>query len=772
MKQQPLSAIFAQERTLAYSSFARPHRLLLTNAASQTYLRRLDAAQRSLQARISTTIPRAEVRWRYGVVLNGLAVVVPREQLARLSHVAGVERVWPSRTYRPLLDVTPQLIGATTLWGPTLASAGQGMKIGIIDDGIDQTHPMFAPRGLAYPPGFPKGQTAFTTPKVIVARAFPPPSPRYANSTRPFDPELSDHAIHVAGIAAGDDNTVTRNGFHLSGIAPRAYLGNYKALAVPSQFGLNGNSPELAAAVEAAVRDGMDVINLSLGEPEIEPTRDLVVRALNAAADAGVISAVAAGNDFSEFGLGSVGSPGAAAKAITAGASSGGHGSIETDAPAGYSSAGPTPYTLKLKPDVTAPGSDVASAFPNGAYGELSGTSMAAPHVAGAAALLRQRHPTWTPAQVKSALVLTGAPVRSGSNEVSPLREGGGRIDLVKADRPLVLTTPTSLSFGLLRRGASATRAITLSDAGGGAGSWNVQVSVPSISVPAQVAVPGNLPVRVAVRGSAREGDVSGFIVLSRGTDRRRIPFWFRVVLPQLRRVPHVTLPRQGTYRGSTARGVSRVTSYRYPEAVSSGFPIRLPGKEIAYRVSVRRPANFGVAVTARDARVRVEPRIVRAGDENRLAGYTSLPLDLNPYRSSYGRHRLIAGVVLPAPGLYDIVFDTPRNGRPGGFQFRYWVSDTTPPSVRVIGVRGRFLEVAVSDRGSGVDPLSLRATIDGKSTPVSFSGGRARISLAVVGRGRHALMFSAADYQETKNMENVPGITPNTRTLRTSFVS
>jgi subtilisin family serine protease len=770
LKQPPLSRVFAQEPTLAFSSFARPHRLLLTSPASQTYLRRLDAAQRSLQARIRSAIPPAGVRWRYGVVLNGMAVVVPREQLGRLARVPGVDRVWPTRSYRPLLDVTPQLIGAPSLWGPTLASAGQGMKIGIIDDGIDQTHPMFAPRGLAYPPGFPKGQTAFTTPKVIVARAFPPPAPRYANSTRPFDPELSDHAIHVAGIAAGDDNTITRQGFRLSGIAPRAYLGNYKALSVPSQFGLNGNSPELAAAVEASVRDGMDVINLSLGEPEIEPSRDLVVRALNAAADAGVISAVAAGNEFSEFGLGSIGSPGAATKAITAGASTGGHGSIETDAPAEYSSAGPTPYTLKLKPDVTAPGSDVASAFPNGTYGELSGTSMAAPHVAGAAALLRQRHPTWTPAQVKSALVLTGAPVRVGSNEVNPLREGGGRIDLVKADRPLVFASPTSLSFGLLRRNGSATQTISLSDAGGGAGTWNVQIGAASVSVPAQVAVPGNLAVRVAVRSSAREGDVSGFIVLTRGSDRRRIPFWFRVVHPQLPRVPHVTLPGPGTYRGNTARGVLRVTSYRYPEVVASDFPVRLPGREIAYRVRVRRPANFGVAVVARDGGVRVEPRIVRAGDENRLAGFTALPLDLNPYRSNYGRHRLIAGVVLPAPGLYDIVFDTPRNARPGGFRFRYWVGDTTSPSVRVVGVRGGFLELAVSDRGSGVDPLSLRATIDGANRPISFANGRTRISVASLRSGQHTLTFSAADYQETKNMEDVPGVTPNTRLLRTSF--
>jgi subtilisin family serine protease len=771
MKQPPLSAVFAQERTLAYSSFARPNRLLLTSPASLTYLRRLDTGQRSLEARIGTTIPSADVRWRYGVVLNGFAVVVPREQLSRLSRIAGVDRVWPNRTYHPLLDVTPQLIGATTLWGPTLASAGQGMKIGIIDDGIDQTHPMFAPRGLAYPPGFPKGQTAFTTPKVIVARAFPPATPRYANSTRPFDPELSDHAIHVAGIAAGDDNTVTRNGFRLSGIAPRAYLGNYKALSVPSQFGLNGNAPELAAAIEAAVRDGMDVLNFSIGEVEIEPSRDLVVRAFNAAADAGVVSAVAAGNDFSEFGFGSVGSPANAAKVIAAGASTGGHGSIETDAPADYSSAGPTPYSLQFKPDVTAPGSDVASAFPHGAFGELSGTSMAAPHVAGAAALLRERHPTWTPAQVKSALVLTGAPVRVGSNEVSPLREGGGRIDLVKADRPLLFAAPTSLSFGLRRPGTSASRSLVLSDAGGGAGAWSVQVNASGVSAPAEVTVPGTLRVRVVLSRSARERDVSGFITLSREADRRRIPFWFRVVRPQLGRVPHVTIRRPGTYRGSTARGVSRVTSYRYPEVLASGFPIRLPGREIAYRVRVRRPANFGVSVVARDAGVRVEPRIVRAGDENRLAGYTALPLDLNPYRSSYGRHRLIAGVVRPAPGLYDIVFDTPRNGRPGGFQFRYWVGDTTPPTVRVIGVRGGFLEVAVSDRGSGVDPPSLRATIDGENAPVSYAPGRARISMARVPSGRHTLILSAADYQETKNMEDVPGITPNTRTLRTSFL-
>lgn len=774
LKQPPLAEIFAGRRSLAFSSFLRPHRLVTTSPASADYLRRLETAQVAVQRRIQTAIPQAEIRWRYGVVVNGFAVVVPSDRLEQLGRIPGVERVWPNRAYHALLDRTPQLIGAPTLWGPTLATAGEGMKIGILDDGIDQTHPFFAPRGLAYPPGFPKGQTAYATPKVIVARAFPPPSPHYANAALPFDPLLSEHGLHVAGIAAGDDGTITRTGLHISGIAPRAYLGNYKVLTTPSQFGPNGNSAEIAAAVEAAVRDGMDVINLSLGEVEIEPSRDLVVRALNAAADAGVVSAVAAGNDFAEFGFGSISSPANAAKTIAAGASTGGHGSIEVDAPADYSSAGPTPYSLLFKPDVTAPGSDVLSAFPSGAFGELSGTSMAAPHVAGAVALLRQRHPDWSPANVKSALVLTGDPVHVDAKEVGPLREGGGRIDLVRADQPLVFAQPSSLSFGLLKPGHRRARQIVLSDAGGGAGVWTVQVSSPSrsmISAPAQVNVPGRLPITATVPHSARQGDVSGFVVLARGSDQRRIPFWFLVERPQLPREQRTQLLRPGDYSADTARGVSRVTTYRYPEVVSAGFPVLLPGREVVFRLRLtRRPANFGVVVTGRAPGVSVEPRIVRDGDENRLAGYTALPLDLNPYRASYGRHRLIAGVLLPAPGVYDVVFDTPRRGRPGAFRFRYWLGDTTAPSVGVVGIRGRFFELGVGDGGAGVDPQSFQASIDGHSTPVTYVGGRARISIAGLARGHHALTFSASDYQETKNTEDVPRIRPNTRTLRTSF--
>jgi subtilisin family serine protease len=773
LKPPPLARAFAvQQRTLAYSSFARPRRLLVTAPASRLYLDRLAAAQRVVAARIHAAIPPARTHWHYGVVLDGFSAVVPENQLARVAQIRGVDRVWPSFRYHELLDRTPALIGAPQVWGPTLATAGEGMKIGIIDDGIDQTHPFFSPAGYSYPPGFPKGQTAYTTPKVIVARAFAPPGISYAPARLPFDQGASEHGTHVAGIAAGDDGTVTRTGIHLSGIAPRAYLGNYKAMGVPSQFGLNGNSPEIAAAVEAAVRDGMDVVNLSLGETDIEPTRDILARALNAAADAGVVPAVAAGNS-GDLGRGSIDSPGSAAKAIAAASSTGGHGSVETDTASDFSSLGPAPYSFNFKPDVTAPGDEVASSVPGGGYATLSGTSMASPHVAGAAAVLQQRHPSWTPEQIKSALMTTGAPVFV-TREVSPLKEGGGRIDLPRADHPLLFTEPTALSFGLRRPGTTVSRTLALSDAGGGAGSWNVSVigSAGAVTVPAQTTVPGSLPVRVAT-GILPEQDVSGFVVLTRGTDARRVPFWFRVERPQLQRERHISLARPGTYSGDTTRGVARVSTYRYPELSpgNSAFPVNLPGRELVYRVHIRtRVANFGVAVVARGRGVAVEPRIVRSGDENRLAGLTALPYDANPYRASEGRHRLIAGVLQPAPGTFDVVFDTPGRGHPGRFSFRFWEGDTTPPAVRVLGVRAGALELRVTDSGSGVDPSSLVAHVGGVERAVSYASGLARVSLRGLARGTHTLTFSAADYQEAKNNENVRGILPNTRKLRRAF--
>jgi subtilisin family serine protease len=752
-------------------------------AGRQVQSRTLMSSQRALAARIETNLPAAQVRWRYQLVANGMAVVLPRSQLHSLQSLPGVARIYPSLRYRPLLDRSPQQIGAPALWAPGLTNAGEGIKIAVIDEGIDQTHPFFNPAGYQMPPGFPKGQTAYTTAKVIVARAFPPPRPAWKNASKPFDREHSFHGTHVAGIAAGNADTVA-SGVRISGVAPRAYLGNYKALTIPTDadVGLDGNSPELVAAIEAAVEDGMDVINMSLGEPEIEPSRDIVVQALGAATRAGVVPVIAAGNDFDDFGRGSVSSPGSTPEAITVGAVTTTRAGV-AGVVASFSSSGPTPLSLRLKPEVSAPGVGILSASPGGGYVTLSGTSMAAPHVAGAAALLLQRHPTWTPAQVKSALAQTGDDAFADdtkTTELTTVRGGGGVIDLPRADKPLLFAAPAALSFGFVGPNATVTRQVELTDAGGGAGPWTVTIDpqetagAVGFTVPPAATVPGTLPVTVTTTG-AGDAELTGYVVLTRGADTRRIPYWFRTGAPALAGEKTVPLRRAGFYKATTKGGARKVTRYRYPESPAGhGFTVSLAGPERVYRVTLgRAAANFGVAVTSRAKGVRVEPRVAYAGDERRLTGYAALPFNLNPYLRGFGDLVLAAGAILPAAGAYDVVFDSPTVARAGAFSFRFWTGDTKPPSMvlRVRTVkRGTPLVVATSDAGSGVYPASLHVLVDGQRGAAAYSQGRIRIPTGSLSRGRHALRLQISDYQETRNMENVGPILPNTRTLSTTF--
>jgi subtilisin family serine protease len=776
LPQPPLAQAIHESRSLLARTTTH-RRLDLRAPASVSYLRKLQSAQRTLQARLTTRIPDATVHWRYDVTLNGMAVTLPRSQLSTLRSLPGVT-VWPSVTYHAELDRTPQLIGAPQVWGPTLATAGEGMKIGILDDGLDQSHVFFNPAGFKYPPGFPLGNTKFTTPKVIVARAFSPSFNAWKYGRTPFDPVNSDHATHVAGIAAGDHDTpADLNGkpVRVSGIAPDAYLGNYKVLTIPTDdFGLDGNSPEIAAGIEQAVKDGMDVLNLSLGEPEVEPSRDVVVKAIEAASAAGVVTVVAAGNSFAEAGHGAVGSPANAPSAITVGASTEGGDGGPADVITGFSDSGPTTLSLQLKPDVAAPGENVLSSVPGNDWDSWSGTSMATPHVAGAAAVLKQRHPTWTPAQIKSALELTGAPVRQGTGtaEVSTTREGGGRIDLPRADAPLIFTAPTSLSFGLVTRGKTVTQGFSVSDAGGGTSGWTAAVAPQSTLRGSTLTVSQPSPdvtLTLTTAADAAEGDGYGFVTLTRGTDVRRVPYWFHVEAPLLGTEPHRTLTRPGTYTGNTRKGKSLVSTYRWPEAglacnCKTGVPLDLSGPEQVFRFVVRKPvANVGAAVVSRANGVTVAPRLVVAGDENRLLGFTALPVDINPYRD-YGRVVPSVGVVLPKPGAYDLVFDTPAGAKPGAFTFRFWINDTRPPRVRLLPSRPRQVRFAVSDAGAGVDPRSIGLKVDGRLK--RFTLARGVLTGHGVRRGTHTVRLVVSDFQEPKNMEDVGPVLPNTRTL------
>jgi subtilisin family serine protease len=755
-------------------------RTRLDTSASRRRLAGIEAQQDLLERRIVEAVPEAKVTWRYRVVLNGLAVVVPQRAVPQLERIPGVRELYPSVQFRPSLDRSVPAIHAPALWGPTLTTAGQGMKIAIIDDGIDQRHPFFDPTGYTMPPGYPKGQTAYTTSKVIVARSFPAPAPRARYSELPFDPENSEHGTHVAGIAAGNPGTQATVGggkVTLSGVAPKAYLGNYRVMTVPTMsVGLDGNSPEIAAGVEAAVQDGMDVINLSLGEPEIAPRSDLVARALDGAAAAGVVSSVSAGNDFEAFGGGTVSSPASASGAIAVAASS------VTGRIASFSSSGPTPVTLRLKPDVTAPGVGIFSSVPAraGTWDSFSGTSMAAPHVAGAAALLGQRHPTWTVAQTKSALASTARPAQDvGSGEASVAREGAGFIDLAEADQPLIFTAPTGVSMGFLRAGRTARRTVRVTDAGGGAGEWSISIrpqeSSPGVTIssPPTLSVPGTLMLTASARRSATQRDVGGFVVLSRAGKTRRLPFWLRVTTTRLSRQPARVLRRPGIYRGNTRGRKALVARYRYPDDPTGvGLPRVLAGPEEVFRVRIRRSvANFGVALLTRS---HVQPRIVLGGDENHQPGSTALPLNVNPYLPTLGDPVPVSGVVSPAAGVYAVVFDSPTRGGAGRFRFRFWVNDTTPPKVRLLtsSVRaGGVLLASASDRGAGVDPRAVFVKIDsGPLLEASYRSGRIRMPIGSLTRGRHQLMLQVSDYQECKNMENVPRILPNTTVVSATF--
>ena len=246
---------------------------------------------------------------------------------------------------------------------------------------------------------------------------------------------------------------------------------------------------------------------------------------------------------------------------------------------------------------------------------------------------------------------------------------------------------------------------------------------------------------------------------------------WARVAVPHLVVAKAPVLRRTGAYAGNTRGRPARVDAYRYPEIPAGGIVTSaLRGPEQVFRIDVRRPiANLGVAITWRAPGVRVEPRVVQDGDENRLTGYAALPLDLNPYVDEFEQPTLAAGAIAPAPGTYAVVFDSASRAGAGAFRFRFWIDDTSPPAATLAARavrKGQPLRIRVSDTGSGIDPGSLEATLDGRSVAARLVGNEVRVSTVGALPGRRRLRLQVGDYQETRNMENVARILPNTRVL------
>jgi MYXO-CTERM domain-containing protein len=300
-------------------------KLVLDSWQAQGYRALLDRDHQAFRAVLARALPSAVVHWTYRVIFNGVAVRASAGALRVLRRLPGVRsvRTTDRRIYEPVMDVSLPLIGAPTYWDARggIELAGIGIKVAVIDTGIDPDNPFFDPGSLSYPVGFPKGATAYTTPKIISARAyFRPDDPVNTARDTPDPVDHLGHGSHVAGTIAGVAGMVFDLGGYqatVSGVAPRARLMSYKVFYC-AESGIEGAyEPELMAAFEDAVSDGADVISNSWGGPDIFGDADPSFEAYAAAVEAGCIVVFAAGNDGP--GEGSMGSPGSYGPFITVG---------------------------------------------------------------------------------------------------------------------------------------------------------------------------------------------------------------------------------------------------------------------------------------------------------------------------------------------------------------------------------------------------------------------------------------------------------------------
>ncbi|MFJ9881872.1 S8 family serine peptidase [[Kitasatospora] papulosa] len=302
----------------------------------------------------------------------------------------GIAKLWlDGKVEAALKDSVPQ-VNAPQAWAEGFD--GKGTTVAVLDTGIDATHPDVKDR-------------------VKQSRSFVPGE------------EVVDgngHGTHVASTIAGSG--AASDGAN-KGVAPATDLIVGKVLSNEG----SGADSGIIEAMEWAKAEGADVVSMSLGSSIPDDGGDPMAQAVDAlSADGGPLFVIAAGN---AYGAGTIGSPGSAASALTVAAVD------KQDRRADFSSMGPLVRSYGLKPDLSAPGVDINAAASrsvpgiDGMYQSMSGTSMATPHVAGAAAVLKQRHPEWSGQRIKDAL-MSSSKLLPGH---TPYEQGTGRLDVKAA---------------------------------------------------------------------------------------------------------------------------------------------------------------------------------------------------------------------------------------------------------------------------------------------------------------------------------------------------
>ncbi|HTV21368.1 MAG TPA: S8 family serine peptidase [Polyangiaceae bacterium] len=431
---------------------------------------------------VSVVSPKSSVRDVWGSVLSSAAPPSAASPGAVARAVAPVAKLWLDGLMKPVLDQSVPQIGAPQAWA--LGYEGDGVVVAVLDGGIDETHPDLADR-------------------IIGSRNF----------TLDPDGDQVGHGTHVASIIAGSG--AAEDGLR-RGVAPGALLLSAKVCE-----GFFCPESSIIAGMQWAVaEEGARIVNMSLGGGDT-PGYDPIEEALSTlSAQYGALFVVSAGNDGP--GEGTVSSPGSIAAALTVGA-------VDRDEQVAFFSGQGLTLDGAIKPELTAPGVDIVAARAAGTelgelvgddYVKASGTSMAAPHVAGAAAILLDQHPSWGAAELKSALI--GSAVYNPA--FTALEQGSGRVDVAAALETTIVASAPSLSFGLARwphdDDTPLARTVTYRNLGPATElTFELDVLGPDGAPapdgmfrvePAAVALPAGGSASVRVTADTRAGDVDG----------------------------------------------------------------------------------------------------------------------------------------------------------------------------------------------------------------------------------------------------------------------
>jgi subtilisin family serine protease len=428
-----------------------------STVAGRATLASVRASQRG--AMDAVTRSGGTVLFRYGRLMNGFSALLPTGEAARLAARPDVASVTPVGVIERDIDSSVPFIGAKGAW-QRLGLKGKGVKVAIVDTGIDYTHAAFGGAGTRddYDSNDPTIVEAgsFPTQRVVdgydfVGENYDLDDGSTANDTpEPDDDPLDSqgHGSHVAGICCGGGVPDELG----KGVAFRSKILAYKVWSETTS-----TADVLVAAFERAVdpngdgdlEDRADIISFS-GSVTYGSPVSVESQAAQAAVEAGTVVVAAAGNAGGQFSFGGayrVGGPSSAPGVISVAASQ-----DPSDEVTLFTSEGPARVSNELKPDISAPGEGIRSVAVGTGRGDIlaSGTSMSAPHVSGAAALLLQAHPAWGPSKIKAALMNHALPgVTNNGNIVPATVMGAGRVRVDQSAEARSLVLPGSVSFGL-----------------------------------------------------------------------------------------------------------------------------------------------------------------------------------------------------------------------------------------------------------------------------------------------------------------------------------